>query len=153
MSKPPRESARKAAVRRVRTAPASEADFDDVLALIDAAKARTLAVVNKALIEVYWNIGQHISRKTVEQGWGQGTVEELKVVEFEPEHLGKMQFYLEALDRDVRNASLVDDPSGDPDAKKLSGETGEQWIGEERQRLPALIKELAPQSAAAEMWR
>jgi hypothetical protein len=27
---------------------------------------------------------------------------ELKVVEFEPEHLGKMQFYLEALDRDVR---------------------------------------------------
>jgi hypothetical protein len=26
---------------------------------------------------------------------------ELKVVEFEPEHLGKMEFYLEALDRDV----------------------------------------------------
>ena len=27
---------------------------------------------------------------------------ELKVVEFEPEHLGKIQFYLEALDRDVK---------------------------------------------------
>jgi predicted nuclease of restriction endonuclease-like (RecB) superfamily len=27
---------------------------------------------------------------------------ELKVVEFEPEHLGKMQFLLEALDRDVK---------------------------------------------------
>lgn len=27
---------------------------------------------------------------------------ELKIVEFEPEHLGKLQFYLEALDRDVR---------------------------------------------------
>src|SRR5262249_9160895 len=27
---------------------------------------------------------------------------DLKVVEFEPEHLGKMQFYLEALDRDVK---------------------------------------------------
>jgi YhcG PDDEXK nuclease domain len=27
---------------------------------------------------------------------------ELKVVEFEPEHLGKLQFYLEALDRDVK---------------------------------------------------
>ena len=39
-------------------------------------------------------------------------------------------------------ASLVDDPSSDPDAKKLSGETGEQWIGEERQRLHALIEEL-----------
>jgi hypothetical protein len=27
---------------------------------------------------------------------------ELKVVEFEPEHLGKLQFYLEALDRDLK---------------------------------------------------
>ena len=27
---------------------------------------------------------------------------ELKVVEFEPEHLGKLEFYLEALDRNVR---------------------------------------------------
>ena len=27
---------------------------------------------------------------------------ELKIVEFEPEHLGKLQFYLEALDRDVK---------------------------------------------------
>jgi len=25
----------------------------------------------------YWSIGQHISRKTVGEGWGQGTVEEL----------------------------------------------------------------------------
>ena len=29
---------------------------------------------------------------------------ELKVVEFEPEHLGKLQFYLEALDRDVKKS-------------------------------------------------
>jgi len=27
---------------------------------------------------------------------------ELKIGEFEPEHLGKMEFYLEALDRDVK---------------------------------------------------
>ena len=27
---------------------------------------------------------------------------ELKVTEFQPEHLGKLQFYLEALDRDVK---------------------------------------------------
>ena len=29
---------------------------------------------------------------------------ELKIGEFEPEHLGKMEFYLEALDRDVKKA-------------------------------------------------
>jgi RecB family endonuclease NucS len=29
---------------------------------------------------------------------------ELKIGEFQPEHLGKLEFYLEALDRDVRKA-------------------------------------------------
>jgi hypothetical protein len=29
---------------------------------------------------------------------------DLKVTQFEPEHLGKMEFYLEALDRDFRKA-------------------------------------------------
>ena len=29
---------------------------------------------------------------------------ELKVEEFQPEHLGKLEFYLEALDRDVRKS-------------------------------------------------
>ena len=30
---------------------------------------------------------------------------ELKIGEFEPEHLGKMEFYLEALDRDIKKNS------------------------------------------------
>jgi hypothetical protein len=30
---------------------------------------------------------------------------ELKIGEFEPEHLGKMEFYLEALDRDIKKDS------------------------------------------------
>jgi predicted nuclease of restriction endonuclease-like (RecB) superfamily len=33
--------------------------------------------VNTALIELYWSIGQYISKKTAEEGWGQGTVGEL----------------------------------------------------------------------------
>jgi len=41
-------------------------------------------------------------------------------------------------------ASLVDDPSSDPEANKLSGETREHWVGEERQRLHRLIEQLVP---------
>jgi hypothetical protein len=52
--------------------------------------------------------------------------------------------------RGVLFASPVDDPRGERDARKLSGETGEQRIGKERQRLHALIEELAPQPAAGE---
>src|SRR5947209_8573738 len=58
------------------TAP-SPADFEDVLRLIDAARGRAVAAVNKELIDLYWNIGEHISRKIAAEGWGQGTVEAL----------------------------------------------------------------------------
>jgi putative DNA methylase len=46
--------------------------------------------------------------------------------------------------RAVLFSSLVDDPSSDPEASKLSGETREHWIGEERQRLHWLIEQLVP---------
>jgi len=53
------------------------ADFEDVLLLIDAARGRAVAAVNKELIDLYWKIGEHISRKIAADGWGQGTVEVL----------------------------------------------------------------------------
>ncbi len=58
-------------------APAPSADFGDVLRLIDAARGRAVAAVNKELIDLYWNIGEHISHKIAADGWGKGTVEAL----------------------------------------------------------------------------
>jgi predicted nuclease of restriction endonuclease-like (RecB) superfamily len=55
----------------------SQADFDFVLGLIAAARTRAVAAVNTTLIELYWSLGEYISRKTADQGWGQGTVEVL----------------------------------------------------------------------------
>ena len=55
----------------------SPADFDDVVRLIDAARGRAVAAVNKELIDLYWNIGEYISRKIAADGWGQGTVDVL----------------------------------------------------------------------------
>ncbi len=49
-------------------------DFDDVLAMIQAARVQTAAAVNTALIDLYWSIGQHIYQKVANDGWGQGTV-------------------------------------------------------------------------------
>jgi predicted nuclease of restriction endonuclease-like (RecB) superfamily len=53
------------------------ADFDEVLRLIDAARGRAVAAVNKELIDLYWSIGEYICRKIAADGWGQGTVEAL----------------------------------------------------------------------------
>ena len=52
-------------------------DFDTVLGLIDAARKRAVTVVNTTLIDLYWNIGKHLTQKINRDGWGQGTVEDL----------------------------------------------------------------------------
>jgi predicted nuclease of restriction endonuclease-like (RecB) superfamily len=56
-----------------------QTDFDAVIGLIEAARTRAVAAVNTTLIDLYWSIGEYISRRTAEDGWGKGTVESLSV--------------------------------------------------------------------------
>src|SRR5690242_3404205 len=77
MTKPPKKVARKTAVRRAATPAPSEADLDDVLRLIDEARARALTAANTALIDLYWSLGEYISHRINAEGWGQGTVKAL----------------------------------------------------------------------------
>jgi predicted nuclease of restriction endonuclease-like (RecB) superfamily len=103
MSRAPKKPSRKSAIQRVEAASPSQAEFDEVLALIDAAKTRALAVVNTALIELHWTLGEYISRRVAADGWGQGTVKALAehIVRRRPNAIGfsartlwrMMQFY------------------------------------------------------------
>jgi predicted nuclease of restriction endonuclease-like (RecB) superfamily len=54
-----------------------QANFDEVIALIEAARAQAFAAVNTALIDLYWRIGEYISQRIAADGWGEGTVEAL----------------------------------------------------------------------------
>jgi hypothetical protein len=75
MSKTPRKKPRTS--KPSPPAALSPEDFDDVLRLIDAARGRAVAAVNKELIDPYWNIGEHISHKIAAGSWGDGTVKAL----------------------------------------------------------------------------
>lgn len=75
MSKMPKNKARRSKSTALTTA--TLADFDEVVRLIDAARRRAMAAVNQGLIDLYWEIGEHISNKVAAAGWGQGTVEAL----------------------------------------------------------------------------
>jgi hypothetical protein len=73
MSKTRSKSKSRALVKRAAAPRVPAASFDEVLALIQTARVQT-AAVNTALIDLYWSIGEHISRKVAHDGWGQGTV-------------------------------------------------------------------------------
>jgi predicted nuclease of restriction endonuclease-like (RecB) superfamily len=55
----------------------SPVDFDEVLGLIEAARTRAYTAVNTTLIELYWSIGEYISRKIESAAWGEGVVDQL----------------------------------------------------------------------------
>lgn len=47
-------------------------DFNEITQLIHVARQRAVQAVNTALIELYWQVGQFISRKIEQAEWGDG---------------------------------------------------------------------------------
>ncbi len=56
---------------------APDPHFDEVAKLIAAARQRAVQSVNTALIELYWQVGEYISRKIEAAEWGDGVVTQL----------------------------------------------------------------------------
>jgi hypothetical protein len=56
--------------------PNKEDTFDEVLAIIDNARENAFRVVNRELINMYWNIGEFVSRRVTESGWGKSVVKD-----------------------------------------------------------------------------
>ena len=54
-----------------------EQGFSEIAQLIEAARERTLRAVNTALIDLYWQIGQTLSRRIQSAEWGEGVVDRL----------------------------------------------------------------------------
>jgi predicted nuclease of restriction endonuclease-like (RecB) superfamily len=59
------------------TPPIPQDDFAEITQLIAAARQRAVQAVNVALIELYWQVGQTISRKIASAEWGDGVVAQL----------------------------------------------------------------------------
>ncbi len=54
-----------------------QTNFSEVTTLIQKARARALRSVNAELIDLYWQIGEYISRRVAENAWGKSVVKEL----------------------------------------------------------------------------
>ncbi|MEA2600647.1 MAG: hypothetical protein QOF89_1639 [Acidobacteriota bacterium] len=54
-----------------------EQAFAEVVEMIQASRSRALAAVNTALVDLYWRVGEYISRKLETAAWGERVVTEL----------------------------------------------------------------------------
>ena len=51
--------------------------FDEILQMIYSAKRKAEYKVNAEIIDLYWNIGEYVSKRVDKDGWGKSTVKEL----------------------------------------------------------------------------
>jgi predicted nuclease of restriction endonuclease-like (RecB) superfamily len=77
MTRNARRTGKPAKTIAVRASPPADEGFDAIVRLIDAARQRAYQAVNTALIDLYWQIGEHISRKIASAEWGDGVVDRL----------------------------------------------------------------------------
>lgn len=80
-----------------------EPAFRAIVGLIQSARTRALQAVNTELIDLYWRVGKHISRRIAADGWGKSTIlsladfirrEQPNVRGFSAQNLWRMrQFY------------------------------------------------------------
>ena len=85
--------------------PAEEQIFAQVVDLIRASHERVLTVVNSALIDLYWKVGELVVRKIDTDGWGKGTVAALSTYiqkrhpglqGFSPQNVWRMRQFFDA---------------------------------------------------------
>lgn len=94
----------------------NERAFAEVVEMIQGARGRALVAVNAALVDLYWRIGEYISRKLEAATWGEGVVDELaRYIQrrqptlrgFTRRNLFRMRQFFEAYRREKKVSPLV----------------------------------------------
>jgi len=96
--------------------PATQQEFGEVLQRIQQSRQKVFSHINTALIELYWQIGETISRKVQTQKWGKGVVSELaqyitqndsSIKGFSDKNLWRMKQFYETYRADEKLMPLV----------------------------------------------
>ena len=102
-------------IKKSVAATGNEPAFQCVLDLIVAARGRAERAVNTAVIELYWSVGEYLSLKIGEDGWGKGTVASLSeyiqhrqpgLRGYSPQNLWRMRQFYETY-REQANLSML----------------------------------------------
>lgn len=118
MKKPKKPRAAKAGqLVPARASPSAvQASFIEVVDLIQQARQRALQTVNTELIDLYWQVGEYISRKLETAAWGEGVVDQLAgyiarkhpdIRGFTRASLFRMRQFYDLYHRDEKVAPLV----------------------------------------------
>ena len=110
-------------------------DFDEIIAIIDKARENAFRAVNKELINMYWDIGEYVSRRVSEKGWGKSVVEDFSdfiqkhyvgVRGFSASNIWRMKQFYETYCENEKLATLLRELSWSHNLQILSCKTDEE---------------------------
>lgn len=91
-------------------------DFDTIRSIIQTSQSNVVHLINKELISLYWKIGEYVSNKILQDGWGKSTVKSLAEYlsenfegnkGFSVQNLWRMRQFYDTYGRDKKLSPLV----------------------------------------------
>jgi len=96
--------------------PENTAAFEEIVAIIDRSREKVFRSVNRELIDMYWEIGRYISKKTKDDKWGKSIVKEFAdfvqshyegIKGFSPQNIWRMKQFYEAYAENEKLSALL----------------------------------------------
>jgi predicted nuclease of restriction endonuclease-like (RecB) superfamily len=94
----------------------TNSEFAKIISIIEEAKDKIYKAVNNGLIGMYWEIGEYIAQKVLENGWGKNTIREFSqfintrypdIKGFSPQNIWRMKQFYETYQNKPKLSPLV----------------------------------------------
>ena len=109
--------------------------FDEVISIIEKARENAFRAVNRELINMYWDIGEYVSRRVSENGWGKSVVKDFSdfiqsryvgIKGFSPQNIWRMKQFYEMYCGNEKLSALLREISWTNNLQIMSGKTDEE---------------------------
>lgn len=93
-----------------------QAEFDEIIVIIERAREKAYRAVNHELISMYWDVGEYVSKKVTDGGWGKSVVKEFSkyvkahhvgIQGFSPQNIWRMKQFFETYRNNEKLSPLV----------------------------------------------
>ena len=118
-----------------KTALSNTNTFDEVISIIENARNNAFHAVNRVLINMYWDIGEYISRRVSENGWGKSVVKDFSafiqsryvgIGGFSASNIWRMKQFYELYNGNEKLATLLREISWSHNIQIMSCKTDEE---------------------------
>jgi predicted nuclease of restriction endonuclease-like (RecB) superfamily len=115
--------------------PRDKNTFDEIIAIIDNARENAFLAVNRELINMYRDIGEYVSRRVAEGGWGKAVVKEFSdfirsryvgIKGFSPQNIWRMKQFFETYRGNEKLSTLSREIAWSHNLQILSCKTDEE---------------------------